>query len=81
MGTRNNGKVNNRLLGKSYRQVSLVQTRLLWNGSENESEHRYNGRSHVYNFVSQMDNIVKMHEHLSELWLVFLNRKSRFASK
>ena len=28
-----------------------------------------------------MDKIPRMHEHSSELWLVFLNRKLRFASK
>jgi len=28
-----------------------------------------------------MDKILRMHEHPSELWLVFLNRKSRSASK
>ena len=28
-----------------------------------------------------MDKILRTHEHPSELWLVFLNRKSRSASK
>ena len=31
--------------------------------------------------MSQTDNIARTREHLSELWLVFLNRKSRSASK
>jgi len=31
--------------------------------------------------VSRTDKIPRTHEHLSELWLVFLNRKSRSASK
>ena len=35
----------------------------------------------IYTIVSPMDKIPRMHEHLSELWLVFLNRKLRSASK
>jgi len=31
--------------------------------------------------MSQTDKILRMHERLSELWLVFLNRKSRSTSK
>ena len=31
--------------------------------------------------MSQTDIIARMHKHPSELWLVFLKRKARFASK
>jgi len=31
--------------------------------------------------MSQTDNIARTHKRLSELWLVFLKRKSRFVSK
>jgi len=51
----------------------------MWVG--NESGRRYNRDGHVYNFVSQTDNIVRTRKRPSELWLVFLKRKSRFASK
>jgi len=47
----------------------------------NESGCRYNRDGHVYNFVSQTDNIARTRKRLSELWLVFLKRKLRFASK
>ena len=35
----------------------------------------------MYKFVSRTDKILRAHERPSELWLVFLNRKSRSASK
>ena len=35
----------------------------------------------MYKLVSRTDKIPRMHERPSELWLVFLNRKLRSASK